>query len=85
MKTVKAGNVVFGEGRVKICVPVTAADASELLEAVKRLSAPEIDLIEFRADYYRDKPFSVKGNKYPKSRTDQGKIRENYGIVIKSK
>ena len=54
MKTVKAGNVVFGEGRVKICVPVTAADASELLEAVKRLSAPEIDLIEFRADYYRD-------------------------------
>jgi 3-dehydroquinate dehydratase-1 len=54
MKTVKAGNVVFGEGRVKICVPVTAADASELLEAVKRLSASEIDLIEFRADYYRD-------------------------------
>ncbi len=54
MKTVKVRNLVLGEGKVKICVPVVAADASRLLEAVKLLSAPEIDLIEFRADYYRD-------------------------------
>jgi 3-dehydroquinate dehydratase-1 len=59
VKTVKVRNVVLGEGKVKICAPVVARDAAQLLEAVKLISSPEIDLLEFRADFYRESRVSA--------------------------
>lgn len=52
--TVKAGNLVLGDGVPKICVPVAAESEDELKLALKQLMAGKdlYDLVELRADYY---------------------------------
>lgn len=54
MNTVEVKNLVFGEGRPKICVPLVAADAAALEEQVAALAGLKFDLAEFRADFLKD-------------------------------
>ena len=49
---VKVRNVVLGEGRPKICVPIVAKDDKELIEAANELLHLPADLVEWRADWY---------------------------------
>lgn len=53
-KTVTAGNLVIGEGRPKICIPVMGTSLEELKDAAKAAVAAHPDLVEWRADYFSD-------------------------------
>lgn len=53
-KTVAVRNVVLGEGRPKICAPITSATVEELLEEVDMISRSKADIIEWRVDYFTD-------------------------------
>ncbi len=53
MKTVNVRNLILGDGKAKICVPVVAREEDQLREDAVRISNSEADLIEFRADYYK--------------------------------
>lgn len=50
--TVKVRNIVIGEGRPKICVPLTETTADSLAAAAKDLKNVPLDLVEWRADYF---------------------------------
>lgn len=55
MRTVSVGSVVLGEGRPKICVPLTAENLTQLESQAHAAAAePAADLVEWRADWYRD-------------------------------
>lgn len=62
MGTVRAGNLVFGDGSVRICVPVVARGEQELSACLEALAASrqDYDLVEFRADYYPLDPDSIR-------------------------
>ena len=47
-------NLVIGEGRPKICIPLTGKDREELAAQVRRAAAAEPDLLEWRADYFEE-------------------------------
>lgn len=51
---VKIRNVVLGEGLPKICVPLTDSNFEELKESVKKMKSAPFDLVEWRADFYKD-------------------------------
>lgn len=54
MNTVKVRNVVIGEGRPKICVPVTGVTKKEIIEQTKVFGSIPADLAEWRADWFED-------------------------------
>lgn len=56
MEPVKVRNVIIGMGKPKICVPIVAARADEIIEEAKAICRMEIDFIEWRADWYEDAP-----------------------------
>ncbi|MDO5345049.1 MAG: type I 3-dehydroquinate dehydratase [Lachnospiraceae bacterium] len=53
-KIVRIRDTKIGAGRPKICVPLVAADETELEEALGRLEGTPFDLVEWRADFYRE-------------------------------
>lgn len=63
-KTVKIGELVLGDGKPKICVPVAAGSREELSMSLERLkdSRNLYDLVEFRADYYPFRNFGETGD-----------------------
>lgn len=54
METVWLKSVPVGEGRPKIAVPVTPGSREAFAEQLRRLGEAPFDIVEFRADYYRD-------------------------------
>ncbi|MGT2638105.1 type I 3-dehydroquinate dehydratase [Streptococcus ratti] len=52
MKTVTVENVVFGQGRPKILIPLVGARESEILEAAAQAKELDCDVIEWRIDFY---------------------------------
>lgn len=52
MKNVQTSDLVFHEGIPKICVPVIGVTEIEILDEFKTLSTMEMDLVEFRIDYF---------------------------------
>lgn len=63
MRTVQIGKVTLGEGRPKICVPLTAGTPEELKrEAAEAAACPAAEIVEWRADWYREieKPGAVQ-------------------------
>lgn len=54
MKSVTVRNVTIGKGRPKICVPLVAATAEEILKEAKGLLDEPADIVEWRADWYED-------------------------------
>ena len=57
-QSVKAGNVVLGDGIPKICVPIVAKNEEQVLTQARQLSALPADLVEWRLDWLED-PFSA--------------------------
>lgn len=54
MNKVTVRNITFGEGRPKICVPITGRTEEEIALRTAELKAVEPDLAEWRADWYED-------------------------------
>ena len=53
-KTVQVRDLVIGEGRPKICIPVIGSTTETLKEAAGHAMKKHPDLIEWRADYFAD-------------------------------
>ena len=54
MKTVQVRNVIIGEGRPKICVPIVGQTKEEILTEAGSFAEFPIDVVEWRADWYED-------------------------------
>lgn len=54
MNKVTVRELTFGEGRPKICVPITGRTREEIALRTAELKAAEPDLAEWRADWYED-------------------------------
>ena len=54
MKTVKVRKTVIGEGRPKICVPILGKNKEELLSEVDELKQLDVDVVEWRMDWFDD-------------------------------
>lgn len=54
MKTVTVRDVVLGEGRPKICVPIVGRTKEEIIACAAGLSGVCADMAEWRADWYED-------------------------------
>ncbi len=54
MKTVQVKDIIFNEGAPKICVPLVGRTEAEILDEVAYLNSADLDLAEFRADFYED-------------------------------
>lgn len=54
MRNIKIRNLIIGEGRPKICVPLTGGSTAEVLDEARRAISLPADMIEWRADYFRD-------------------------------
>lgn len=52
MKNVQIKNLIFNEGLPKICVPVIGLTENEILSEFNELNNIDMDLVEFRADYF---------------------------------
>lgn len=52
MHTVKVRNIVIGEGKPKICVPIVGVTEHEILEEAKSVTELPADLVEWRADWF---------------------------------
>ena len=53
-KVVKIKDVTIGEGLPKICVPMVGKTILELVEEAKFLKELDLDVIEWRADFFKD-------------------------------
>lgn len=54
MKTVQVKDVVFNEGRPKICVPLVGKTKQEIITEVEMLENVAFDLAELRVDFFED-------------------------------
>ncbi len=54
MDIVRVRNVVIGNGRPKICVPIVSVTQEEILENAGELLELPVDIAEWRADWYED-------------------------------
>lgn len=48
----KVGNLVFGEGKPKVCIPIVGTTREEIVRLVIQLQELTYDLVELRIDYY---------------------------------
>ncbi|SFR63633.1 type I 3-dehydroquinate dehydratase [[Clostridium] aminophilum] len=54
MNTVKIRNIEVGEGMPKIIVPIVGRSREEIVSRGKELSGMDLDMVEWRADFYDD-------------------------------
>ena len=54
MNTVQVKNIVIGEGRPKICVPIVGKTKTDILEEAKKITALPVDVVEWRVDWFDD-------------------------------
>ncbi|KHF40179.1 type I 3-dehydroquinate dehydratase [Halalkalibacter okhensis] len=52
--TVKVKGVTIGEGMPKICVPMVGKTLSDLLEEAAYLNTLDVDVVEWRVDFFED-------------------------------
>ncbi len=53
-KSIDIRGMKLGEGRPKVCVPITGKSEEDILKEAKLAQAAKADLIEWRADHYED-------------------------------
>jgi 3-dehydroquinate dehydratase-1 len=53
-KTVNVRELIIGEGIPKICVPIVGRTKEELIEEIELLRDINLDIVEWRVDYYED-------------------------------
>lgn len=54
MGTVRVKDLIIGEGRPKICVPMVGRTVKELQEEANKLKNCKADIIEWRVDFFED-------------------------------
>lgn len=54
MKTVQVRNLIFGQGKPKICVPLTGKTTEQLIQETIRAKTSRADLVEWRIDWFDD-------------------------------
>ncbi len=54
MNVVKVKNVVIGEGKPKICVPIVAKTKRDIIEQAKKIKMFPVDIVEWRADWFEE-------------------------------
>lgn len=54
MNSVKIRNIVIGEGRPKICVPIVGITKEEILNQGKSIVSSPVDIIEWRVDWFQN-------------------------------
>ncbi|MDD8049376.1 MAG: type I 3-dehydroquinate dehydratase [Thomasclavelia sp.] len=54
MEICEVKNVRIGEGLPKVCVPITSATHYDIIDRFNKLNNKDIDLIEFRIDYFEE-------------------------------
>ncbi len=54
MNPVIVRNIKIGEGIPKICVPIVGVTKEEIIEEAKNIATLPADIVEWRADWYRD-------------------------------
>lgn len=54
MKTVTIKNVTLGSGAPKICVPMVGKTVAELLEEANNLVELDLDIVEWRVDFFEE-------------------------------
>ena len=54
MKICKIKNIEIGKGMIKICVPIVDINENDIINTAKKISIKNIDIVEFRADYYEN-------------------------------
>lgn len=54
MRVIKIRNVIIGEGMPKVCVPLVGESREQILDAAKCLKKVRRDLVEWRADWFKD-------------------------------
>ncbi len=54
MSVVKVRNLVIGEGKPKIIVPIVGTTQEEILEEARSFASLPIDVVEWRADWFED-------------------------------
>ncbi len=54
IQKVKVKNVILGDGIPKICVPVMGKTDTEILKAAEEAAKSEADLVEWRADFWKN-------------------------------
>lgn len=52
MRTVKVRDVIIGEGKPKICVPIVGVTKHEIIDDAKSVVTLPTDLVEWRADWF---------------------------------
>lgn len=52
MSTVKIDNVIIGEGKPKICVPLVSVTKEEIIEEAKYVNSLPADIVELRIDFF---------------------------------
>lgn len=52
MNTVKIKNVILGEGKPKICVPIVGITKEDILNQARALENVEVDVVEWRVDWF---------------------------------
>ena len=52
MNTVKVRNVVLGEGRPKICVPIVGVTKEDIIAEAKTFDKIPVDVVEWRVDWF---------------------------------
>ena len=53
-KSINIRGMKLGEGRPKVCVPITGKSEADILKEAKLAQDAGADLVEWRADYYED-------------------------------
>lgn len=53
-QVVTVRNLTIGEGMPKICVPITASGAEEIIKCAQEIVKHPADMIEWRADFFED-------------------------------
>ncbi|MDC7954351.1 type I 3-dehydroquinate dehydratase [Fusobacterium simiae] len=54
LKTIKVKNIVIGEGIPKVIVPIVGKTKLEIINKAKEINNIKIDVVEWRADFYKD-------------------------------
>ncbi|PLR83640.1 type I 3-dehydroquinate dehydratase [Bacillus canaveralius] len=54
IKTVTVKGITIGEGAPKICVPMVGETLSQLMEEAESLSTLDLDVVEWRVDFFED-------------------------------
>lgn len=54
MQSITIRNITIGEGIPKICIPIVGTTKSDILHETKNAISCDMDLLEWRADYYEN-------------------------------